>query len=422
MPEAATAVTAEPATWDFRLPSLGADMDVGVLLEWSVEPGDTVERGSIVALVSTEKADIDVEIWREGEVVELLVDLDTEIEVGTPILRLVPSGDAPTPEPDTGSEPGQATEPGPKPVPAEAPTTGPPPAPAVPRPTPTRLPGPPGGDRLPASPLARARAAERDIELSSIVGTGPDGAVLLRDVEAARPAPSPSRRAKGARERPEEAMRRAIASRMAKANAEIPHYFLDQDVDLGPALDRLAAHNENLSVSERVLPAVLLLRATARAAVAVPDLNGYWDDDRFEPAGGSDLAVAVSLRRGGLVTPVITGVADRSIDDLMAVLREMVTAARSGTLRSSWMGQAGLTVTNLGDRGVDRVGGVIFPPQVALVGFGRIRQRPWVIDDVVVPRPIVTASLAADHRASDGATGSRFLTALAKDLENPELP
>jgi pyruvate dehydrogenase E2 component (dihydrolipoamide acetyltransferase) len=245
--------------------------------------------------------------------------------------------------------------------------------------------------------------------------------VLARDVEAAPPTAAARPAPPAARAGTEQGMRRVIAARMAKANAEIPHYFLDQDVDLGPALDALTAHNEELPIAERVLPAVLLLRATARAALAVPELNGYWEDDRFQPAGGSDVAVAVSLRRGGLVTPVITGVADRSLGELMAVLRDMVTAARSGALRSSWMGKAGLTVTNLGDRGVDRVGGVIFPPQVALVGFGRVRERPWVVDGDVVPRPVVTASLAADHRASDGATGSRFLNALAKDLENPQL-
>ncbi|MDH4366130.1 MAG: 2-oxo acid dehydrogenase subunit E2 [Acidimicrobiia bacterium] len=270
-----------------------------------------------------------------------------------------------------------------------------------------------------SSPLARVLAAERGVDLTTVTGTGPEGAVTARDILAAPP-PAPPQPAASAPADPAAAMRRAIATRMERANREIPHYHLDLEIDLAPALARLEEHNRNLPVDQRVLPAALLLWATARAAAKVPDINGLWVDGAFRPAAGVDLGVVISLRRGGLLTPTIVGADGLDLDQLMAELRSMVTAARSGALRSSWMAEASLTVSNLGDNGADRVSGVIFPPQVALVGFGAVRPRPQAAPaGGVQVRPSVIATLAGDHRATDGATGSRFLAALARALDGP---
>ncbi len=217
-------------------------------------------------------------------------------------------------------------------------------------------------------------------------------------------------------------MRRAIAERMANANRDIPHYHLETDIDLGPALDWLETHNRERSVADRVLPAALFVQATARAAARHPECNGSWIDGSFVPADRVDLGLAISLRKGGLVTPVIAGADERNLDEIMAAIKELVAGARSGALRSSWMIDAGITLTNLGDNGAPRVHGVIFPPQVALVGVGSINRRPWVVEDLVVPRPVVTVSFAGDHRATDGAVGSRFLTTFAHHLEQLEEP
>lgn len=247
--------------------------------------------------------------------------------------------------------------------------------------------------------------------------------MLARDVEAlASMAPDAVGEPVPTGVRPATSMRRAIASRMATANREIPHYYLQHDVDMGPALAWMEERNADRPVAARLLPAALLLKATAAAAATAPELNGFWIDDRFQPADSVDLAMVVSLRGGGLVTPKITDADLLDTDGVMAVLRTIVTNARRGKLRSSWLSPAGLTVSSLGDRGVDRLDGVIFPPQVALVGFGGIRARPWVVDGAVVARPLVTISLAADHRASDGALGSRFLSHIAHSLEHPEEP
>ena len=190
--------------------------------------------------------------------------------------------------------------------------------------------------------------------------------------------------------------------------------------DARAALDWLSEHNADRDPSDRVVAAALLIKAAARAAADVGALNGFWIDGRFVPGTEVNVAVAVSLRRGGLVTPVIAAADSLSVDDTMDALRDRVAGARSNSLRSSWMEGGTITITNLGDNGADRVFGVIFPPQVALVGFGKIQPQPRIVDGSVQPRSVVVATLSADHRATDGATGSRFLTKLDHYLQNPE--
>ncbi|HEY5156125.1 MAG TPA: 2-oxo acid dehydrogenase subunit E2, partial [Acidimicrobiales bacterium] len=268
---------------------------------------------------------------------------------------------------------------------------------------------PEGGPR--SSPYARFLAAEAGLDLATITGTGPGGAIVAADVHAGLAArPRPTR---------QESIRRSVARLMARSKAEIPHYYLSTTVDLAPALGWLADVNAERSVTERVLPAALLLKATALAAARVPDMNGYWVDDGFAPADRVDLGVAVSLRGGGLVAPAIQHADQLSVDELMVRLRDLVTRARGGSLKSSEMAEPTLTVTNLGDQGVEAVFGVIYPPQVALVGFGRIVERPWAADGVLGIHPVVTATLSADHRASDGHRGARFLALIDQLLAAP---
>jgi pyruvate dehydrogenase E2 component (dihydrolipoamide acetyltransferase) len=178
--------------------------------------------------------------------------------------------------------------------------------------------------------------------------------------------------------------------------------------------------NRELAVTERLVPAALLLKAAAVAAQRVPALNGFWTDDRFVPGSGVHLGVAISLRGGGLITPAIHHADDLDPGELMAKLRDLVNRARAGRLRSSELTDATITVTNLGDQGVESVTGVIYPPQVALAGFGKITERPWAVGGLLGIRPVVVTTLAADHRATDGYTGGRFLTAIAELLQRPE--
>ena len=215
-------------------------------------------------------------------------------------------------------------------------------------------------------------------------------------------------------------MRSLIAERMTTANREIPHYYLSRDIDVGALDTWLAERNERRPIAERILPAACFIRAVALAAARHRELNGFWIGDRFEPAESVNVAMAISLRRGGLVTPHIERADERSLDEVMAALGELVTAARTGNLRASWMTGATITITHLGDSGADLVHGVISPPQVALVGFGTVVQRPWAVDGMLTVRPVLTVTLAADHRVSDGHRGGIYLSTIATLLQRPE--
>lgn len=406
-------------TVEFAMPSLGADMDAGTILEWRVGAGDRVTRGDLVAVVETDKADIDIEVWQTGTVSEILIEPGIEVPVGTP-LALLTLDEASGPPPSPTIAPGRVTEATP---PNLAPVTG--------GPAPLTTSRPASGSRavvFPASPLARRLAAERGIDLASVVGSGPGGAIVVRDLPdapAAEPGgpaiepPEPDVEAEPT-PTPNDRMRAAIAELMARSKRDIPHFYLANEIDLQAAMAWLEAHNAERPVEERVLASALLLKAVALATAATPELNGFWIGGRFRPGDGVHLGVAVSLRGGGLVAPAIHDADGRSLTELMAALRDLVGRARSGRLRASEMTDSTLTVSNLGDRGVTLLAGVIYPPQVALVGLGRIATRPAVVDGEVVARPQVTATLSADHRATDGQLGARYLLTIDRLLQKPE--
>lgn len=215
-------------------------------------------------------------------------------------------------------------------------------------------------------------------------------------------------------------MRRVIAAAMARSKREIPHYYLAHTVDMSRALDWLAHENAQRPVTKRLLYSVLLLRAAALAVREVPEVNGFWIDGAFKRSEAVHVGVAVSLRQGGLVNPAIHDVDKIGLDELMERMLDLVNRARTGRLRSSEVADGTITVTNLGEQGVEAVYGVIYPPQVALVGCGKIVARPWAVGGMLGIRPTIQISLAADHRVSDGHRGGRFLTALDRLLQEPE--
>ncbi|MEV0173546.1 2-oxo acid dehydrogenase subunit E2 [Streptomyces sp. NPDC050803] len=619
---------------EFTMPSLGADMDEGLLVEWLVHSGDKVSKGDVVAVVETDKAAIEVECFESGTVGKLLVEPGTRVPVGAP-LAVIESGTSaaregggpagrtaeatPTREPAeaerdrepaeaergrevaeaarlgeagesvpvreaaadvgageaarvgevveavrdraaveagesvpvreaaagaravAGAEPGKGAveravpaaaepvvaalrqegsagsapaderpEPPQEPVRARGrrkptaeepvrargrrkPAREPGPAPVVPA---TTAPPELAAEAKPVAavgPLVRHLAAERGVDLGTVHGTGRGGRITRADVEHAPPAPRPRPRvtpyarrlarelgvdlaevrgsgeggavraadvhaAVRERSRPgpqvdhelradrtpradrapldrppraeapraaaaadrAAAMRRAIAELMARSKREIPHYYLSATVDLAAAEAWLRRRNRGRPPSDRLVPAALLLKAAAVAARDVPQLNGFWENDAFTPGTGVHLGVAVSLRDGGLLMPVIHDADTLTPEDLMAALKDLVRRARLGRLRGSELSGATLTVTNLGDQGVESVLGVIYPPQVALVGFGAVVERPWAADGMLGVRPVVTATLSADHRATDGAVGARYLTAVDRLLQKPE--
>ncbi len=383
------------------MPILGADMTAGTLIAWRKRPGDRVARGDIIAEVETEKGLIDVEVFVGGVLERILVEPGATVPTGTVLATI--REDAPSVAPH----------------PAVA-------APAAPAPA-AGMPGAPGpGPRVRVSPLARKLAATLGIDPTTLRGTGAGGAVTREDVERAaaarRPAAVPGA-APAAPVRPRldvARMRQAIAAAMARSKREIPHYYVAHTIDLHRALAWLAEENARRPVTERLLYGVLLIKAVALALHEVPELNGLWRGDRVEPSAAVHVGVAISLRGGGLIAPALHDADGQPLGALMGALRDLVQRARGGGLRSSELSDATITVTSLGEQGVDSVLGIVYPPQVAIVGFGRIVERPWVVDGAVRPRPVVTATLSADHRVSDGHRGGLFLAAVERLLQSPE--
>ncbi len=389
---------------EVKLPSLGADMDQGTLLEWQVKPGDEVKKGDILAVVDTTKAALEVESWHAGTVLERLIEPGQTVTVGTPILRL--------------REPGEAAA-APAAVPTAAPTATPAAAPTAAAPAPPIEAAPPAAQgRRAVSPAARRRAAERGVALDGLRGSGPGGAVTQGDVVAAAGAAGAAGAAPG-RDR-SAGIRRAIGLAMARSKREIPHYYLSDDVPLGTASEWLRTANQGRPITGRLLMAALYLRALARAAQRHPDMNGLFVEGEYRPSAAVHVGVAISLRGGGLIAPAIHSVESKSVDEVMHALGDLVTRARAGQLRRDEFADSTITLTNLGERGVTAVHGIIYPPQVALVGFGEVRDRPWVVHGQVAPAPVVTVTLAADHRVSDGHAGARFLADLGAELQAPE--
>lgn len=371
---------------EFRLPSLGADMDEGTLLEWKIRPGDVVSKGQVVALVDTSKSAVDVECWSEGRVAQIVVQVGQKVPVGTVLALLL--------------EPGEVAG-------APSPEAAPP--------------------RQAISPAARKRARELGIDVATLRGSGPGGAITLADVEHAAeirlpdtaPAPEGAKTAPADKTDRASEMRRAIAAAMSRSKREIPHYYLSETIPLGRALAWLQAANAQRAMSERVLPAALLIKAVARALARYREFNGSYHDGAFDAAPAVNVGVAISLRQGGLIAPALFDCAQKPLTQLMRELADLVQRTRAGSLKSTELSDASVTVTNLGDQGCNTVFGVIYPPQVALIGFGRIKERPWVDAGALGVQPTVTASLAADHRVSDGHRGARLLVEISELLQQP---
>ncbi len=360
------------------MPVLGADMTAGTLTRWLKQPGERVTRGDIVAVVETDKADVEVEAFAGGVLERLLVEPGTTVPVGTPLAIIRGEGEPAAARPD-----------------------GPASASGLAR-------------RVLASPSAKQLAAELGVDLAAVAGSGPGGRIQRADIEAAHGGPAAPADERSAR------MRRAIAAAMSRSNAEIPHFHVTQTIDMSRALAWLERTNGERPVEGRLLPGLLLLRAVALALREVPELNGFWRDGRAVRAGAIHVGVAISLRGGGLVAPALHDADRRPLDELMAAFRNLVGRARSGSLRSSELADPTITVTSLGEQGVEGVLGLIFPPQVAIVGFGRIVERPWAEDGGLFVRPVCHASLAADHRVVDGHRAGLYLAAVDRLLRAPE--
>lgn len=441
---------------EFRMPSLGADMDAGTLVEWKVKPGDPVKRGDIAAVVETAKGVVEIEVFETGLVNQIFFQPGQEVPVGQVLATICSEeewrlrAEAPAaPVPVKAEKVAEMAKPAD--VVAEA-MKG------------VKAPAPVSGERIRVSPLARRIADDLGVDLATVKGTGPGGTIQRADIEraaaekkavaAAKPVepvkappvaelkpaepvkppevapvaevPAPAGKPPEAVSEQKKAldfqtaMRKAIAAAMSRSNREIPHYYLETNIDMTNALHWLEEENLKRPIRERLLPVVLLLKAVAKSLTEVPELNGYWVEGEHLVSEAIHIGFAIALRQGGLLTPAIHDADMKSFDELREAMNDLIVRTRSNRLRSSELTDATITVTSLGDRGVEKVFGVIYPPQVALVGLGKITQQPWAVNGALCVRPVLVATLAGDHRATDGHRGGLFLEALNRNLQEVE--
>jgi pyruvate dehydrogenase E2 component (dihydrolipoamide acetyltransferase) len=380
---------------ELALPSFGADMEDAEFIEWRVRPGQPVKRGDIACVVETQKGAIDVEVWQDATVARLLAEPGQRLPVGHVLALLATEGEdwqtiaaAAPAAPAAHAAPAEPAAPPPPSAESAA---------AAATTAPARI-----------SPAARRRAAELGVDLDALarVATAP---IAVADVERA-----------AATRAPESGMRAAIGAAMARSKREIPHYYVGQEIGVERALAWLEATNATRPVDARILFAALALKAVALALHDTPALVGRFVDSRFQAAPNVHVGVVTALRGGGLVVPTVHDADRPPLPELMRKLADVLARARRGALRSSDLADSTVTLTNLGDLGADTVHGVIYPPQVAIVGLGRVSARPWADGSQVVVARTVHATLAGDHRVSDGLVGARFLGLLAERLAAPE--
>lgn len=357
-------------------------MESGTLVEWRVRPGQEFQRGDVLALVETDKGIIDVEAFHPGTVEQLVAAPGAHLAVGAVMALLRPSGTA---------------------------------APLV---TPITTASSTPETRRRVSPAARARAAAAGIDLTTVHGTGPDGTITLADIDASRPdtaggaAPAAAAHATLAQS--------AIARAMSRAKREIPHFYVAETIDFEPVMNWLAQRNASVALEERLLHIVPVVKALALATRDVAGFNGYFRDERFQPSAAAHIGIAVAQRSGALVVPALLNATDKPLLQLMHELSDLVQRARRGHLTSTSLASATITLSSLGDEGIEQLQPIIYPDQVAIVGVGAPVRRPWIIDERIVPRTVLHVCLAADHRVSNGRQGAKFLAAMRSRLLRPE--
>lgn len=387
---------------EFRMPSLGSDMDSGTLIEWLKRPGDTVRRGEAIAAVETQKGAIEIESYEEGVLAEIRIGIGEQVPVGTVLAIIRGEG---VPELPAAPAPVKDVTPS---------------APVAATPSSTLWPAPPdlpadlGARRI--SPVAVRRAQALGLALDAI-SPGSDGIIGLREVELA--AGSAKTSADVDTTDPATEMRRAIAAAMTRSWREIPHYFVASTLDVEGMLGWLSNYNAERAPPHRLHYSALLAKAVALSLRAVPVLNGHFAEGRAQLSEAVHLGIAVARRGGGLIAPAIRNADTLPLPELMLELGALVERVRGGRLRSGEMGSSTATLSNLGEESADRLQPIIQPPQLAIIGCGRIVARAMPRGDAIVTRRCLEVTVGGDHRASDGRAGARLLNCLQQWLNAP---
>ena len=409
------------------MPEVAAGATHAVVSKWLVEEGSEVSVGQVIVELETDKAVVEYSAEEAGKLSKIIAGDGVEVEVGAPI-AIIGEDAAAEPAP-SNPQPPEASE-----------TEQTPPAPIatpIAQQQPEQNPAEPKvGEVDPArmfvSPVARKMASDAGLDLGKVIGTGPDGRIVRRDVESAiseQPAAAASQGepstssalasqdySSAYSSRPHSSMRRAIARRLTESKTTIPHFYLTADCDVAELLDLRKKLNEVSQVKISVND--MVIRAVAAAFMDVPEANVVWTQEQMLVYESADIAIAVATD-GGLLTPVLRGVEKRSLSNIAASVRDLAERARSGKLRQEELEGGSFAITNLGMYGTEQFNAIINPPQSGILAVGAASERPVVRDGQLAVGNIMTVTLSADHRAVDGALAAQWLKAFQFRIENP---
>lgn len=433
------------------MPKLSDTMSVGTLVKWLKKEGDAVKSGDMLAEVETDKATMELESFFDGTLVKIFAQAGSQVAVGAPLCAVgqpgekidAPAGAAPKAAAPAPAAPAAAPAPA-VPAPAQTPVAAPAPVPA---PAPVAAADAPEG-RQKISPLAKKIAAQNNLNVTSLAGSGPHGRIVKADVLAAvanpallqaKPAASaapaaakpgvaftggtPSRTGPLQEDRtvPATNMRATIAKRLLEAKTTIPHFYLEIEVDAEPLLAVRAQLNAGLE-AEGVKLSVndFVLKASAEALRRVPGVNASWTGTGIQYFGAAHVSFAVAIE-DGLITPVIRDAHTKSVFAISAEAKPLGKRAKEKKLKPDEFTGGTFCVSNLGMMGVTKFSAIINPPNSAILAVGTTVTKPVVKNGAIVVGQTMTLTLSCDHRVVDGALGAQFLAAIKDLLEKPAL-
>ncbi|MGB2205371.1 MAG: pyruvate dehydrogenase complex dihydrolipoamide acetyltransferase [Candidatus Puniceispirillaceae bacterium] len=418
---------------EIKMPALSPTMTTGTLAKWLVGEGDHVNSGDVIAEIETDKATMEVESVDDGVMAKIFVDAGTEnVAVGAVIAVLAEDGETASDVAKAGLQ--EPSSPAPVPLVAAEARDRAEPAPVTAAPV-KAVPAPKSKSsdkpRIFASPLARRIAADRNIALEGITGSGPYGRILRRDVESAATAPIAQTTAALAGATPAGAtqqgdsylvansqMRKAIASRLQDSKQQAPHFYLTVDCVIDNLLEARKSLNAKAAEGIKISVNDMIIRAAAMALIAVPEANASWEGENTRLFRHADIAMAVAID-GGLITPIVWAAEQKGLAALSQVTADLAARARDGKLAANEYTGGSFTISNLGMFGVREFAAVINPPHGGILAVGAGEQRPIVIDGNLAVATVMSVTLSADHRAVDGAVGARWLQAFKGFVENP---
>jgi pyruvate dehydrogenase E2 component (dihydrolipoamide acetyltransferase) len=416
------------------MPALSPTMTEGKLAKWHVKAGDSVKAGQVICEIETDKATMEVEAVDEGRIGQIVVPEGTEgVKVNAVIAILLEEGEKAAPAPAAAPAPTPRTA-APAPAPAAKPAAAPA---ATPAPAPAATAARPSGDRVFATPLARRIAADKNLDLSRITGSGPHGRIIKADVESAKPGAAPAAAPKpgapkpapsaaqpvitasGDQRVPHTAIRKVIARRMLESKQTVPHFYLTIEVEIDALLAARAAIN---AVAEKRGAKVsvndMVIKASAKALRDHPECNASWTEDEMIQYGAVDISVAVATDRG-LITPIVRNADMKGAAQISVEMKDLAARAKTGKLKLDEFQGGGFTISNLGMFGIKEFAAIINPPQAMILAVGVGEERVVARKGQMVVRNMMSLTLAVDHRVVDGAMGAQFLQTLRAYVEQP---